>query len=75
MLPWKGKADASIFGYRLPLDLSNFIDRMIYIGAYEPMNTFRFHRILRPGMLVVDAGAVVDVVDAVVLEVADARVS
>jgi FkbM family methyltransferase len=48
---------ATLFGSVLELDLANFADRMIYMGCYEPLNTYRFKKILRPGMVVVDVGA------------------
>lgn len=41
----------------MKLDLSNYVDRMIYLGCYEPLNTYRFKRILKHGMTVVDVGA------------------
>ena len=55
--PCKGLMLARVFGQELELDLSNFVDRMIYMGCYEPLNTHRFKRLLRPGMVVVDVGA------------------
>lgn len=52
-----GHRAASVFGSTLDLDLGNYVDRMIYMGCYEPLNTARFNRILAPGMTVVDVGA------------------
>jgi FkbM family methyltransferase len=52
-----GTETALVFGYHLPLDLRNFVDRMIYLGTFEPLNTHRFRKLLRPGMTVVDVGA------------------
>jgi FkbM family methyltransferase len=55
--PREGLLTARIFGQELHLDLSNFLDRMIYMGCYEPLNTYRFKRVLQRGMVVVDVGA------------------
>lgn len=57
LAPRSGVHQARLFGYDVVLDLTNFIDRMVYMGCYEPLNTYRFRRILREGMTVVDAGA------------------
>jgi FkbM family methyltransferase len=57
LLPGRGECRARVFGYQVPLDLSNYIDRMIYLGTFEPLNTYRFRKLLRPGMTVVDVGA------------------
>jgi len=56
-LPPLGTETVFIFGYKISLDLRNFLDRMIYLGTYEPLNTYRFRKLLRPGMTVVDVGA------------------
>lgn len=53
----EGHRSIRAFGSILPLDLGNYVDRMIYMGCYEPLNTARFKRILRPGMTVVDVGS------------------
>jgi FkbM family methyltransferase len=39
------------------LDTSNFIDRALYTGCYEPHNAWRFRHVLRPGNTVLDVGA------------------
>ncbi len=57
LTPQIGKRVTSVFGYRLPLDLKNYVDRTIYLGCFEPVNSLRFRRILRQGMTVVDVGA------------------
>jgi FkbM family methyltransferase len=57
LIPRTGQKTAPIFGSRLRLDLSNYVDRTIYMGCYEPLNTLRFKRILSAGMTVVDVGA------------------
>ena len=57
LFPSWGTVTASVFGYALPLDISNHIDRSIFLGCFEPLNTKRILRILRPGMTVFDVGA------------------
>jgi len=46
-----------VFGYRTRLDVSEWIQRRIYLGCYEPQHTLAVKRWLRPGMTVVDVGA------------------
>ena len=48
---------ARIYGADLELDVSNYVDRTIFMGCYEPVNTFLFKQILRPGGTAVDVGA------------------
>jgi FkbM family methyltransferase len=55
--PITGKRMAKVFGADLELDLTNHVDRTIYMGCYEPLNTSLFKRILQPGGTVVDVGA------------------
>jgi FkbM family methyltransferase len=57
LTPMRGRVLTKVFGAEIELDLSNFLDRMIYMGCYEPLNTYRFKKLLRPGMVVVDVGA------------------
>lgn len=57
LIPRSGIVTARVFGAEMQLDLSNYIDRMIYLGCYEPLNTYRFRSLLSPGMTVVDVGA------------------
>jgi FkbM family methyltransferase len=39
-------------------DLREFIQRQVYfMGAFEPVESYLFNRLLRPGMTVIDAGA------------------
>ncbi len=45
-------------GQTIPCDLRDHVQRHIYFqGAYEPIEAYVFHLLLRPGMTVVDAGA------------------
>jgi FkbM family methyltransferase len=48
---------AKVFGANLELDLANYVDRTIFMGCYEPLNTSLFKQILRPGGTMVDVGA------------------
>jgi FkbM family methyltransferase len=45
-------------GCRVQCDLRDHVQRHIYLlGCYEPVETYIFTQLLRPGMVVVDAGA------------------
>ena len=57
LIPEAGVKRAKVFGYSIDLDLASFVERMIYLGCYEPTNSLRFRQILKPGMTVVDVGA------------------
>jgi FkbM family methyltransferase len=46
-----------IFGANLELDLTNYVDRTIFMGCYEPLNTSLFKRILGSRGTMVDVGA------------------
>lgn len=55
--PTRGVRAAQIFGYRLNLDLADWIQRNMYLGSYEQPQTSRILSHLRPGMTFVDVGA------------------
>lgn len=55
--PSRGERDAEVFGYRVRLDLSEAIQRWIWLGAFEPQETALVRGWLRPGMTFVDVGA------------------
>lgn len=57
LFPRNGNPTASIFGSRFSLDLSDFIQRHIYAGSYERVESQIVRRLLRPGMTFVDVGA------------------
>jgi FkbM family methyltransferase len=57
LVPRQGERTARVFGYRMRLDLTEHIQRMIYLGAFEREETRLVLRWLRPGMTVVDVGA------------------
>lgn len=45
-------------GCRMECDLKEQVERLIYfLGAYEPVESYLMTKLLRPGMVVVDAGA------------------
>jgi len=55
--PKSGVRTARIFGYRMDLDLADWIQRNMYLGSYEQPQTSRILSHLRPGMTFVDVGA------------------
>jgi FkbM family methyltransferase len=55
--PRQGSRSARVFGYRMELDVSDWIQRNMYLGCYEQRETSRLVRHLRPGMTFVDVGA------------------
>jgi FkbM family methyltransferase len=55
--PKQGVRTAQIFGYRMDLDLADWIQRNMYLGSYEQPQTSRILAHLRPGMTFVDVGA------------------
>ncbi len=55
--PPRGIRAADIFGYRMNLDLADWIQRNIYLGCYEQPQTSQILSYLRPGMIFVDVGA------------------
>lgn len=56
-VPRSGLRDATVSGFRMRLDLSEHIQRMVYLGAYERWETRQVRRLLGPGMTFVDIGA------------------
>jgi len=52
-----GVKSARIFGGRFELDLSDFIQRQVYLGTFEPHETGLIKGCLRPGMTFIDVGA------------------
>jgi FkbM family methyltransferase len=57
LLPGQGIRRTHVFGSRVELDLSDLMQRMVYLGTYEREQTAQVRRYLRPGMTVVDVGA------------------
>jgi FkbM family methyltransferase len=55
--PKEGVRATCIFGSPMSLDLADEIQRDIYLGTYEPIETQWVRSWLKPGMCVVDAGA------------------
>lgn len=56
-VPHEGEREATVFGYKMSLDLSRNVQRDIYIGNYERAETKLVRSILAPGMTVLDVGA------------------
>ena len=52
-----GRKQARVFGYVMELDLSKQVQRQIYIGNYERLETRQVRALLKPGMTVLDVGA------------------
>jgi FkbM family methyltransferase len=57
LAPARGVRAARIFGYRMNLDLGDWIQRNVYLGSYEQRQTNQLLSYLRPGMTFVDIGA------------------
>jgi FkbM family methyltransferase len=56
-VPHEGERAATVFGFKIVLDLSRNIQRAIYIGNYERRETKLVRSILKSGMTVLDVGA------------------
>ncbi len=57
VVPRQGGVQAQIFGSAFDLDLSDFIQRQMYLGTYEALEGRLVRAHLRPGMTFVDVGA------------------
>lgn len=57
LIPRQGQRSTLVFDYRMDLDLSELIQRHIYLGVFEPKETALVLQYLKPGMTVVDIGA------------------
>ncbi len=57
LVPAQGTFHADIFGFRMHLDVSEFIQRMMFLGMYERRETRTVKNVLNPGMTFVDVGA------------------
>jgi FkbM family methyltransferase len=55
--PTHGRKHVRVFGYEIVLDLADHIQRAIYLGTFERLETAMLRRMLRPGMTFVDVGA------------------
>src|SRR5215831_21394191 len=53
----EGEREAEIFGYKIKLDLADYIQRSIYLGTFEPDESAQIKKYLKPGMTFVDVGA------------------
>lgn len=57
LAPKQGVQTCNVFGSRMKLDLSDWIQRNIFLGSYEQPQTSRVLAYLKPGMTFVDVGA------------------
>lgn len=57
LIPAHQSVTSTVFGFQLDLNLDIHVDRLIYLGCYEPLNVYRFRRLLSAGATVVDVGA------------------
>ncbi len=57
LVPRQGERDASVFGYRITLDLQDEVQRQMYLGVFEPKETRWALDRLQPGQTFVDVGA------------------
>lgn len=57
LCPRGREVEAELFGSRVRLDLSNYIERSAYLGVFEPEETRLIASFLKPGMVVFDVGA------------------
>lgn len=57
LVPREGERTARVFGYRVRLDLGEFIQRHVYLGVFERAETHLVRQWLKPGMSFVDVGA------------------
>lgn len=57
LCPQTGSRTIRLFGFTVTLDLSDYIQRQIYLGTFEPAESRITGRWLRPGMTFVDVGA------------------
>lgn len=55
--PKNGEESIELFGYRVRLELADYIQRSMYLDAFEPHETRMVQTYLKPGMTVVDVGA------------------
>lgn len=55
--PRAGQKQAKVFGWSVNLDLSDYIQRSIYLGTFERVETDIVEHALKPGMTFVDVGA------------------
>ncbi len=57
LVPTSGTRNATIHGFSTSLDLSDLIQREMYLGVYERRETRWVRQTLRPGMTFIDVGA------------------
>lgn len=57
LVPNDGIRNAQVFGLQFELDLADWIQRSVYLGTFDPLETRLVAGFLTPGMTVVDVGA------------------
>ena len=57
LCPRKDERVTDVFGYRIKLDLNDFIQRLVYLHAFEWQETATIRSFLKPGDVFVDVGA------------------
>jgi FkbM family methyltransferase len=57
LVPHEGERTIELFGYRVRLNLGDFIQRHIYLGDFESFEARLVRKVLKPGMSFVDVGA------------------
>jgi hypothetical protein len=57
IVPPSGIRVCKVFGSTFTLDLSDVVQRQIYLGTFEPKETAIIRSRLRPGMTFLDVGA------------------
>lgn len=57
LYPGEGEREAQVFGYRVKLDLQDFIQRSIYLHTFEPVESSLASNYLKKGMSFIDVGA------------------
>jgi FkbM family methyltransferase len=56
-IPSKGVLTTRLIHHRISIDLSDFVERMILLGQFEPEETHLFRSRVRAGMTIIDVGA------------------
>ncbi len=57
LVPKEGVLEQSVFGRTMQLDISDYIQRSIYLGCFESSDTKLLKNYIQPGMCVFDVGA------------------
>ena len=55
--PRVGEKEIDLYGYKITLDLSDYIQRSVYLNVFEPYESNLIKNYLKPGMTFIDVGA------------------